>query len=189
MGIKEELTKERGKSDTMLAAPWIIWIGFITGLLFTLTAFSIDFKGDDPTVVRLIALGMTVIFVPYPPYQKWLKETYEKITEFLGKLFVFGVFLIIGAFILWGGWKILGKGIEFITPDTWDLMICKELHSDGMQCQSNEYVLKDYRDQKSCMEKGIELASNKGFECGKNCRNDSSWGTVCETICNRGGCN
>lgn len=189
MGLKEELTKERGKSDTMLAAPWILWLGFITGLLMTLMAFAVDFKGEDITPVWLSGLGMTAIFMPFPSYQRWLKEMYEKITDFLGKLFMIGVVLAVGGLILWGGWKILGKGIKVITPDTWDLMICKELNSDGIQCETNEYILKGYKDQRSCMEKGIELADSKGFECGKNCRNDSSLvGIVCETICNRGGC-
>ncbi len=71
--------------------------------------------------------------------------------------------------------------------DSWDLMVCKTLMSDGVQCQTNSYILPEYKTQAQCMEKGIELAYKEGFECGKNCRNDSGI-KMCEVICNRNGC-
>ncbi|OGV94726.1 hypothetical protein A3A66_01815 [Microgenomates group bacterium RIFCSPLOWO2_01_FULL_46_13] len=76
------------------------------------------------------------------------------------------------------------------TKDAWDLTVCSSLMADGVQCQENSYVLKGYKTQAECMEKGIELAKNEGFECGKNCRQGDGWsGITCEVICNKEGCN
>lgn len=86
----------------------------------------------------------------------------------------------------------LAKNI--IKTDKWDLMICKTLMEDGVQCYDNSYVLKDYKTQTECMEKGIELAKNEGFECGKNCHESSICGLEtgcileCEIVCNKRGC-
>lgn len=74
--------------------------------------------------------------------------------------------------------------------NTWTLMVCKSLMSNGVECYENSYVLEGYKSQNECMEKGIALASREGFECGRNCKPSKDYGgTVCEVICNRAGCN
>jgi len=81
----------------------------------------------------------------------------------------------------------VGKGV--FTKNTWDLMVCKILMDDGAQCYDNSYVLKGYKTQNECMEKGIELAKKEGFECGKNCKKEDGMNLiVCDVICNKNGC-
>ena len=80
--------------------------------------------------------------------------------------------------------------IDVFTPEKWDLMICEEM-LDASQCYSNKYILEDYGSQAECMQKGIELtnkAEAPGFECGRDCYSDDTFGLVCEVICNRSGC-
>lgn len=78
---------------------------------------------------------------------------------------------------------------KIFTKDSWDLMVCKTIMEDGVQCYDNSYVLKGYKTQVECMEKGIELAKREGFECGKNCReNKNLGGTICDIVCNKAGC-
>ncbi len=91
------------------------------------------------------------------------------------------VILIIGIFWL---------GSKLFKQESWDLMICDTLMDNGIECYTNAEVLQDYKSQRECMETGIRLASKKGYECGKNCKPSKEYGgTVCETICNKAGCN
>jgi len=81
-------------------------------------------------------------------------------------------------------------GSNIFKQDSWDLMICEELMSNGVECYSNAEILKGYETQRECMEVGIRLASKQGYECGKNCKASKDFGgIVCETICNKAGCN
>lgn len=94
------------------------------------------------------------------------------------------VVLLIG--LLLGGYLMV-KNI--LRSESWDLMVCKSLLDDGSQCYENSYVLKGYRTQAECMEKGLELAKKEGFECGKNCRHDVAYDAdICDIICNKSGC-
>ena len=76
--------------------------------------------------------------------------------------------------------------------EDWTLMVCKNTlsGSKGMECRDVGYVLNGYKTEAECMEKGIQLAKNIGFECGKNCKEleyvDNSYS--CEVVCNKGGC-
>lgn len=70
--------------------------------------------------------------------------------------------------------------------ENWKLMICSESHWSG-GCNEILYELEDYKLQRDCMEKGIQLNKGDGFECGLNCRIDNSF-NVCERICNENGC-
>jgi len=89
--------------------------------------------------------------------------------------------------ILWAGYKVSVQLLNKIKPDKWTLFVCESLMADGVQCYSNAYVLEGYKSKLECMEKGLELSDDKGFECGINCINEGH-GTVCEEICNRSGC-
>jgi len=71
---------------------------------------------------------------------------------------------------------------------TWTLFVCESPHPNG-GCFENKYVLRGYQSQKECMEKGISLMNQSGFECGYGCREEDGWGTVCKEICNEKGCN
>ncbi|HCR36496.1 hypothetical protein A2130_01890 [Candidatus Woesebacteria bacterium GWC2_33_12] len=76
--------------------------------------------------------------------------------------------------------------------ESWNLLICKDpiLVTGTLHCQQNEYELKGYKSQASCMEKGIELSKGKDFECGKNCHENNEGFNVCDEICNKyRGCN
>lgn len=75
----------------------------------------------------------------------------------------------------------------FFRTESWDLMICDTRMGNDIECQGNEYVLKGYKTQVECKEKGISLAREKGFECGMNCKEDNG-ALVCEKICNSAGC-
>lgn len=77
---------------------------------------------------------------------------------------------------------------NWIKGDNWTLMICEgELMMDG-GCYNNSYVLEGYSSQRACMEKGLTIPNITGFECGKNCRMDATWGRVCNQLCNKTGC-
>lgn len=68
-------------------------------------------------------------------------------------------------------------------------MVCEgELMADG-GCYENSHIIEGYKTQRECMEKGLIIPNISGFECGKNCRIDDTWGRVCKTICNKNGCN
>ena len=79
------------------------------------------------------------------------------------------------------------KGVFF--KDNWRLMVCSSLMENGIECKENSYVLDGYKSQNECMEKGISLANDQGFECGKNCKkSEYSDIALCEIICNKAGC-
>ena len=73
------------------------------------------------------------------------------------------------------------------SKDEWSLMICENVHSPG-ECGDIQYVLNGYQTQKDCMEKGIELNNEAGFECGLNCESGEFATQVCDEVCNRNGC-
>jgi len=66
---------------------------------------------------------------------------------------------------------------------TWDLVVCKNRKSKDVGCILEEhYILKGYSSQRECMEKGIELGKNTGFNCGKDCKYNNSV-MVCKIVC------
>jgi len=69
------------------------------------------------------------------------------------------------------------------TSKKWTLFICKTPHPTG-GCMDNKYVLEGYKSQRECMEKGITLQNEAGFECGGSCKKDEYFGYVCNPICN-----
>lgn len=71
----------------------------------------------------------------------------------------------------------------------WTLMVCSSPHATG-GCSDTSYIIKGYKTQKDCMEKGVELKNYSGFECGLSCRDweDTSL-QICDEICNEKGCN
>jgi len=70
---------------------------------------------------------------------------------------------------------------------SWTLMVCETPHYSG-GCDDNKYELKGYKSQRECMEKGIQLNNEAGFECGLNCKETDYGLSVCDEICNEKGC-
>lgn len=191
MKLKETLTKERGTSPGMYTATWLQWLGFIT---FAPIAFAFltapNFAGDDGLSIGLISLVIAAFFVPYRPYQKWLKVQGDALTKFVGNLFTglftIGAVLVVGGLILWGGWKLLAKTADVITPDEWTLMVCDD-KLNYAECYNNSYVIPGFKSQKDCMLEGATRFASQGFECGSDCKDD--YGVkVCKVICNKSGC-
>lgn len=113
-----------------------------------------------------------------------LRSEIEEVINQIGNIIGF---LLIAGVAIWGVSNFGPKVIDFVTPDTWTLMVCKTIFHHGVQCYDNEYVIPGYKSKKECMEKGIEIASDKGFECGSNCKKD--YGVmVCKEVCNKAGC-
>jgi len=74
------------------------------------------------------------------------------------------------------------------TSKEWTLMVCDTKHFSG-GCGDTKYVLKGYKTQRECMEKGIEMKNPEGFECGSACRlSDGGLLQVCDEVCNETGC-
>jgi hypothetical protein len=69
------------------------------------------------------------------------------------------------------------------TSKKWTLFICETSHHTG-GCMDNKYVLEGYKSQRECMEKGITLQNEAGFECGGSCKIQGYGGYVCNPICN-----
>lgn len=69
----------------------------------------------------------------------------------------------------------------------WTLMVCSEPHSTG-GCAETSYVLKGYKSERECLEKGIGLHNKSGFECGSSCKMSDYGLYVCKEICNENGC-
>ncbi|MFH1407473.1 MAG: hypothetical protein ABIG91_00320 [Patescibacteria group bacterium] len=116
-----------------------------------------------------------------------IDKTFKSLAHFVVILVVVGIsiFIII---------KVFSSFAEFLRPKSWNLMVCKSTMNNGTECYDTSYILKGYKTQSDCMEKGMQLAKKEGFECGKNCRDyDSCKGQedciqVCDIICNKVGC-
>lgn len=187
--MKNALTRERGTSTDMLTAVYLQWLGFITFALAFLLGLSL--KDEGSTQVVVVSALAALFFVPYKPYQRWIKVQWDSIMRFLEKLFtsVFAIILVlvVGFLIIWGGWKLLSKTADFITPDNWTLMVCDE-KLNAAECFTNSYVIPGFKSEKDCMLEGATRFSKQGFECGSNCKEENGI-KVCKTICNKSGCN
>lgn len=120
----------------------------------------------------------------------FLQELEKLITDIfnlVGVLFKFGFGIIIGGLIIWGGWKVLVKVADFVTPDEWTLMVC-ETKLNNFECMDNSYEIPNFKSEKECMLEGATRFSKEGFECGSNCRITEYGLKVCKKICNKGGC-
>ena len=99
-------------------------------------------------------------------------------------------FLIIGLVI---GFFLFKNAVNWARPKyfskNWTLMICETPHFSG-GCAENRYILEGYKSQTDCMEKGISLRNQAGFECGYGCHLSDGGGLqVCDKVCNENGCN
>jgi len=188
--IKDALNKERGTASDMLMATWLQWLGFITFAAATILLINLSSTGESDTVILFGCSLITTFFFPYKPFQRWLKIKYDKLAKFTDDLFTavfkIGAVLVIGGLFLWGGWKVLGKAADIITPDRWTLMVCDSKLND-YECYDNSDVIPGFKSKNECLLEGARNFSKQGYECGSNCKND--YGVfVCKEICNQGGC-
>lgn len=190
--LANSLAKEKDTSPDTLMATWLQWLCFVTFLLSTILIGSI-FVNDTQSEMGWWFTGsfaLTLIVVPYKPYQKWLKTKCDKLLNFANNLFkglfTVGVALVIGYLVLWGGWKAITKLGDFIIPDKWTLMVCDE-KLNNYECYSNSDVIPGFDSKKDCLLEGARNFSSQGYECGSNCKDDYGL-FVCKEICNQGGC-
>ncbi len=95
--------------------------------------------------------------------------------------------IVVAGVLIWGGWKIFVRVVDFIIPDTWTLMVCKEKLNEA-ECMSNSYEIPGFKSAKECLLEGASRFSKDGFECGRNCRESEYSIKVCSEICNKAGC-
>ena len=94
--------------------------------------------------------------------------------------------LILLMVVLYGSYRFI---TNHIADSKWTLMICSSLMSDGVSCQDNSLIVPGYDSYASCFAAGYNYG-DKGFECGRGCRQDIPGGLqICHEICNAGGCN
>lgn len=79
---------------------------------------------------------------------------------------IIGIIIII-VLLIW----IAPKIIDFLTPDTWTLFVCKSKLNEA-ECYENSYEIPGFKTKKDCLLEGASRFSKQGFECGKNCKTD-----------------
>lgn len=169
-------------------------IGIFGFAFYGILAFLFSILKFGESGYYLAILGILI----YPFYRRYhrigwdkiksdIKVIENKITETIKGLFYLLLFMVIGGLVIWGSWKIVGKVVDFITPDKWTLMICETKMGNGVDCQSNSYEIAGFSSAKECLLEGASRFSREGFECGRNCRKEYSI-NICSEVCNKTGC-
>ena len=80
------------------------------------------------------------------------------------------------------------KIVDFLTPDTWTLLVCKNKLNEA-ECYDTSYEIPGFKTKKDCLLEGASNFSKEGFECGGNCKKTEYGLNFCKEICNSAGCN
>lgn len=175
-----EKTEEVGKENNSVSVQWLGFLFF--GLLFVIAIIT-----NSSWWITTMHGFFTLLFLPLKSYQLWLNRIGEKITDLLAKLLLWSIGLAISGFVIWGGWKVLVKLADLVTPDKWTLMVCDE-KLNSAECYSNSYEIPGFKSAKDCLLEGANKFSKEGFECGSNCKESDYSLKVCKEICNKSGC-
>lgn len=77
---------------------------------------------------------------------------------------------------------------KYQSNNSWTLLVCKNMMSNGIECNDISYEIPRFKTEKDCLLEGADKFSKEGFECGKGCKKESGL-NVCSVICNKLGCN
>ena len=75
---------------------------------------------------------------------------------------------------------------RFYSGSDWTLIVCKQKLNEA-ECLEDSYVIHGYDSAKECLLDGTSRFQKEGFECGKDCKEESRL-RICQEICNSAGC-